>query len=457
MVEPGRAVLPGIAWTGLGTLNDVPLCRLPGALLARDENLVLAKILLHTLVFAPDGVSTAYLMTDLARQLQYLGHEVSVLTTTPHYNLAAAALDRQPMRAVWPGLLYRSDYEGIPIWHVKMPLKGQRVSERWLDYLRFHTVSLLCSLSVVGPYDIIIAPSPPLTMGVVSWLLGRRRKVSSIYNVQEIYPDFAINQGLIRHPYMVQAMQWLEQFVYARNTMVVPISEWFSRTLQQRRVPAQKLSVIPNFVDTALYRPLPRRNPFAEQHGLLEDFVVLYGGNIGLSQDWESVLFAAHTLVHLPIRFVIVGNGVRAEWLEREIKRRHLPNVSLFGYQPRELMAQINASSDIGTIPMRATTTSDTFPSKIYTIMACAKSAIVSADADSELAWVVQQSQCGRVVSPDVPQAYADAVLKAFHERQLLPAEGERGRRFVEQKYSKETIGQKYDQLIRTMLPSSPC
>jgi glycosyltransferase involved in cell wall biosynthesis len=81
--------------------------------------------------------------------------------------------------------------------------------------------------------------------------------------------------------------------------------------------------------------------------------------------------------------------------------------------------------------------------------MACAKSVIVSADADSELAWITQQSQCGRVVPPDAPQAYTDAVLKAFHDRQSLPAEGERGRIFVEQEYSKEAVAQKYDRLIR--------
>ena len=124
----------------------------------------------------------------------------------------------------------------------------------------------------------------------------------------------------------------------------------------------------------------------------------------------------------------------------------------MLGYQPRELMPQINASSDVGTIPMKASTTTDTFPSKIYTILACAKPAIVSADPDSELAWLIQQAECGRVVPPDDPQAYTYAVLKAYEERECLHLEGSQGRRFVEREYSKEAIGLKYNNLIETLV-----
>jgi len=147
-----------------------------------------ARILLHSLVFAPDGVSTAYLMTDLARQLRRLGHQVTVLTTTPHYNTTPESLARQPMTPMWSGLLSRSDCDGVPVFHVRMPAKGQKVAGRLLDYLRFHAVSLAASVRTVGPYDIVIAPSPPLTIGVVAWLQSLMRRVPAVYNVQEIYP-----------------------------------------------------------------------------------------------------------------------------------------------------------------------------------------------------------------------------------------------------------------------------
>jgi len=292
-------------------------------------------------------------------------------------------------------------------------------------------------------------------MGVLGWLQGLLRGVPAVYNVQEIYPDVLINQGLIRHKWLIALLRALERFVYARNAMIVPISEWFSQTLAKRGVPRAKLTVIPNFVDTQLYRPLSRRNSFAEQYGLLDRFTVLYGGNLGLTQDWESLLAAAQALSDKPIVFVLVGDGVRRSWLESEIKRRHLTNVRLLGYQPRELMPEINAASDLGTIPMTRTSTTDTFPSKIYTIMACGKPVVVSADPNSELAWLVAQAGCGQVVPPEDPRAYTRAILRAFEDQEGGAAAGERGRQYVRQTYSKEAVGQAYCRLVETLLASA--
>jgi len=377
---------------------------------------------------------------------------VTALTTTPHYNAEPGALARQPITAVWGGLLGRSDFHGIPVFHVTMPAKGRKVLARAFDYLRFHLISLAASVGKVGPYDIVIAPSPPLSMGVIGWLQGAMRRAPAVYNVQEIYPDFLIHQGLIRRRWQIALLRALERFVYARSAMVVPISEWFARTIAARGVPPDKLTVIPNFVDTELYRPLPRDNPFARAHGLTDCFTVLYGGNLGLSQDWESVLHAAEQLRAKPVVFALVGDGARRTWLETEVARRGLGNVRLLGYQPRERMPEINASSDLGTIPMMRTSTSDTFPSKIYTIMACGKPVVVSADPDSELAWLVQQADCGRVVPPEDPRAYTAAIAEAFADRARLAAVGERGRAFVAQEYSKQVVGLAYARLVDKIL-----
>jgi len=390
-------------------------------------------------------------MTDLAIELKRLGHSITVLTTTPHYNIDQGALAGQPMQKHWFGLLYCSECNGIPVWHVKLPMKGNRVWARMLDYLRFHFLSLVASLCTIGPQDVVIATSPPLTIGVISWLLGLRWHAPSVYKVAEVYPDLAIRQGIVRSEIVIGMMRWLEQLVYSRNAMIVPIADQFSDVIRGRGVPDRKLLTIPDFVDIDLYRPLPRDNPFAKKHGLLEDFIVLYGGNVGLVQDWESVLFAAENLSGFPIQFVIVGDGASWEWLSDEVKNRSLHNVKLLGYQPKGLMPQINASCDIGTIPMTSAGAQDGFPSKIYSNLASAKPVIVSADPDSEMAAMVRRVGCGRVVPPEDRQAYADAVLSAFRERESLPAEGERGRKFVEKDYSKEAIARKYDALINQL------
>jgi len=388
-------------------------------------------------------------MGELALELRQLGHEVTVLTTTPHYNADRAASERQPLTRGFAGLVYRSTFGGIAVWHVALPAKGQRVWVRALDFIRFHILSLAVSLFALGRQDVVIATSPPLTIGIVSWLIAGRLGAKSVYKVAELYPDLAIRQGVVRNRGLIRAMTWVERVVYARNSRIVPIGRDFADIIRSRGVPETKLTTIPDFVDTDLYRPLPRDNDFSRTHGLSDKFVVLYAGNIGLVQDWPSVLFAAEQLRDLPVTFLVVGDGALREWLKHQIAERRLDNMRLLEYQPRAMMPLINASCDIAIIPLTQAGAREGLPSKIYSTLACARPAIVSANGSSELASIVASARCGRIVPPDDKQAFASAVRQAYSDRALLPEEGARGRGFVERDYAKEAIARRYDLLIQ--------
>jgi colanic acid biosynthesis glycosyl transferase WcaI len=411
----------------------------------------MARILLHSLVFVPDGVSTAYLMKDLAVGLQQRGHQVTVLTSIPHYNLEARAIREYAMVSAGGGVM-RGEVDGVLVWHLPMQLKGQRVAARITDYLKFHFRSLLFAARHLRQYDVVLAPSPPLTIGLVSWMIGILNRAPSIYNVQELYPDFAVNSGLITSPVLVWALKAVERAVYATNSLVVPISTPFARALTRRGVPPGKLRIIPNFVDTSFYRPLSRKNDFSAKHGLENSFVVLYAGNIGLSQDWESFLTAAKELERYPITFVVTGDGVLGEWLKDEVSSRGLTNVRMFGYIEREETPLLYASCDIGTIPMKSRTTIDTFPSKIYTLFACGKSVVAHADPGSELETTIVDSGCGRTVAPSDNTSYTAAILASYERRAELPAEGARGRHYVERGFSKEAIAAQYESAIVALI-----
>lgn len=412
----------------------------------------MARIALLTLVFAPDGVSTSVLMTELAGELQSLGHDVTVFTTTPHYNLDAEARSRQPLTRRWGGLLYQSDCQGIAVYHASIPVKGSRVGARLLDYARFHAISTAAGLAIGDGYDVILVPSPPLTIGLSAWLLGLARRVPFIYNVQEIYPDVAVSLGVLTNPRTIRAMEALERFIYRRARVVTVISEWFRRRLLDKGVPADKLRVIPNFVDTDFMQPGPRHNDFSAAHGLDDKFVVLYAGNIGLTQGFETILAAAQRLRDLSdLQFVIIGDGTRRGWLEAELAHNPLPNVVLLPYQPRSVVPQIYASSDLCLVPLKRGTAQETFPSKIYTIMAAGRPVIASADPDSELSWVVEQAGCGWAAPPDDPQALAIVIEQAYRTREHLPAMGGQGRDYVMTHHSRQTIARQYDTLIREL------
>jgi len=410
----------------------------------------MAKILLLTLVFAPDGVSTAVLMTELALELQTLGHQVTVLTTTPHYNVEPEARARQPLTRRWGGLLYTSDCQGIPVYHAAIPVKGNRVGARLLDYVRFHAISTLAGLTVAGDYDVLLVPSPPLTIGLSAWILGLLRRVPFVYNVQEIYPDVAVSLGVLRNRWLIRGFEMMERFIYRRAHSITVISEWFRRRLLAKGVPAAQLHMIPNFVDTEFMQPGVKANTFAQAHNLADSFVVLYAGNIGLTQGFEIIIEAARQLTHIPdLRFVIVGDGTRRGWLEEQLKLHALHNVVLLPYQPRSVVPQIYAASDLCLVPLKRGTAQETFPSKIYTIMAAGRPVIASADADSELAWVVGASNAGWAVPPDDATALAGAIEEAYRQRTNLADKGAHGRAYVVANHSRQAVARRYDALIR--------
>jgi len=423
----------------------------------------MANILIHSLIFAPDGVSTAYLYTDLAKELRRLGHSVEVLTTTPHYNQVDEELRRQPLFKIAPGF-YKSSCSGISVWHVSMGKRTSDARARMLDYLRFHLLSLLWSLFHQARYDVVLAPSPPLSIGVIGWLLARRYGGCCVYNVQELYPDIAINHDLIRNTSVIAAFRALERFVYRRSDAVVTIAERFAAVISSRIGASERIKTIPNFVDTEFYRPLPRDNSFSRRYGLLDKFVVSYAGNIGIAQDWGPLMAAARHLADRPILFVIAGEGTRSAWLYEQIRQLNLRNVLLLPYQVRETIPLMNASSDVTTISMSPSGGRDGFPSKIYTTLACGKPSIISAEEDCELCAIVRDSQCGWTVPAGDSEAYTNAILTAMSQRESLREIGLRGRDYVERRFSLQAVAKRYDDLIRQLAerkvhgqPANPC
>lgn len=415
----------------------------------------MARVLFLSLVFAPDGVSTSVLMTELAHELRGLGHEITVLTTTPHYNVEPEARARQPLHKKWGSLLYESDCDGIPVYHAAIPTKGSRVGARLLDYARFHAISTAAGLTVAGDYDVIFAPSPPLTIGLSAWLLRLLKRAPFIYNVQEIYPDVAVSLGVLRNPRAIGALERLERFVYGRAYTITTISERFRRRLLQKNVPPGKLRVIPNFVDTEFIQPGPRHNDFSTCHRLDDKFVVLYAGNIGLTQGFETILDAAQQLADLPdLHFLFVGDGTRRDWLAEQLARESYSNVTLLPYQPRSVVPQIYATADLCLVPLKKGTAQETFPSKIYTIMAAARPVVAATDPESELADLVQTADCGWAVPPDDAAALSDVLRRAYEERSLLARKAHLGHAHVVANYSRQAVAQRYDELIRELAPS---
>jgi len=413
----------------------------------------MARVLVLSLVFPPDGVSTAVILGELSADLKRAGHDVSVITTAPHYNRDEAAEVRQPLLSRWGGLLYRSDYHGIPVLHVAMPRKTASVVRRLLAWMQFHVLSLAAALTYVRRVDVIISPSPPLTVGVVAWLLGLRYRAPFVYNVQELYPDIAIALGALRSRILIRILYGLERFVYRRARFITVIAIRMRERVVTKGIPADKVRVVPNFADVDDLVPLPKDNDFSRRHGLDSRFVVTYAGNMGPAQDLDSVIEAASLLRgHTSVRFLLVGEGSAYQRLSDRVSSLGLTNVVMLPHQSYDLVPQIYAASDLCLVPLAKDTGSDAVPSKVYRIMACERPVLACADAHSDLADFVTDTRGGIVVPPGGTQALASAIADAVARPDVLKEMGRAGRRRVLAGYSRAAVTAQYDALVAEAL-----
>jgi colanic acid biosynthesis glycosyl transferase WcaI len=412
------------------------------------------RILLHTLVFPPDGVSTSTLLSELMQDLQSKGHQITVLTTCPHYNRDLDAEAKQPLHGRLGGLYFISEHHGMRVIHTWMPRKGQGVSGRLSHYLIFHVLSLILGILMIGRQDVVIAPSPPLSIGVIGWLLAVFKGGKFVYNVQELYPALAVQMGLTTSDSAAyKLMARLERFVYSRAAKVTVICEPFRQHVFALGFPEQKVHKIPNFVDADFIRPLPKDNPLARQYDLVGKFVVQYAGNIGLTQSFDTLMEVAARLRDEPaVQFLIVGDGARRVYVAEQIAQRSLTNITLLPYQPRSEVPFIYAAADIGLVPLMAGAARTTIPSKIYTIMASGRPVLASVDTDSELVWIIEQARCGLAVPPDDAAALEQGIRHAYHAQAEFRAYGENGRRYVEAHFSRPAVTDQYHRLIQQLV-----
>lgn len=404
------------------------------------------KILIHSIVFSPDGVSTAYLYNDIALGFKKNGYEVVVLTTTPHYNIVIEDSAKQPLRPKLMGLFYESSFNEIRVIHV--PLKKYKSTTlRILSFIYWHLFSFFIGLSI-NKIDFILSPSPPLSIGFVSILIAKIKKAKIVYNVQEIYPDLLINQGGLKSKLIINILKWLEKFVYNNSNAVITIDQLFYNQIKNRFKNIQKLNIIPNFVDTELYKPETKGTLPLVFTNDLSKLKLLYAGNIGFFQDWEPIFYAAKKLLNANIEFWIIGEGVRKEYLMNRVKEEKLSNIKILPYQNRNLMPAINSFADIHFISISKEMEQEGFPSKVYTIMACAKPMIILTGENTPLFNFLSDKNCSILISDNRNDNFVESIISLANDKNKQFELGQNGYNEIQNYYTKEKVIEQYVDLF---------
>lgn len=396
--------------------------------------------------FAPDVAPTGEVMTAIVGALADRGHRLHVVTSLPWYRHHA-------VEEGWTGRVART--ESVPWgWITRLhpfPTDKTNIPARAVAFAGFTGLAAVRgALTRIRP-DVVLVMSPPLPLGVAGWLAAVPRSTPFVFNIQDVFPDVAVELGAITDARVIAAASWLERFLYRRSDAVTVLSEDLRDNLAAKlrgRRP-ERVRVIPNFVDTERVRPSDPDNAYRQEFGLSGRTVVMYAGNVGLSQSLDLVVAAARRFQdsgRSDVVFVVNGGGSALEDLTTSA--RGLDNIVFVGMQPRDRLAEVLAAADLHLVPLKAGLARSSVPSKLYSILAAGRPVLASVDAGTEVATTIERAGAGVSVLPEDVDAFVGALDALLADPAAMAAMGASGRRFVEGWVSPEAVGAAYERLF---------
>ena len=275
-------------------------------------------------------------------------------------------------------------------------------------------------------------------------LLGRRY----VLNIQDIHPDATIATGMVRNRLLIAILRLIEHLAYRFASRISVISEGFKRNLIAKGVPARKIVVIPNWIDTDAITPQPQDNPFAREVGTAGRFTALYSGTIGLVSGAEIVLDVAAALAGSDIALLMVGEGQVKSRIEQQAAERSLGNLRFAPFQPRERLPDVLSTASVGLVTLLPGHGANSVPSKILGYLSAARPVIASVDRGSDTWNFVQEARCGLCVPPGDPLALADAIRRLHADPELCTRLGRQGRMYLETHLRRQVITRRYAEVL---------
>lgn len=399
--------------------------------------------MLLTQAYAPEDVSAAVLITELATDLVNRDHHVDIITCAPNY----------PAGRVFPGYKncpYRTEWvDGVRVsrtWSYISPYKT--FWRRIFNYGTFSLTACLVGMLADKP-DLILSFSPPLPLGISAFLLSRWWRTPWVVQINDIYPEAAVRMGILHNSIAIDFFSVVERFIYRKATHITVISDYFRQNLIDKRIPPDKITVIPLWADPDIIRPLPKENAFRLRYGLNGRFVVMYAGNIGYTSNLEDVMHAAEILVdNKDVTFIIIGEGVKKNELVKFAEKRKLNNVTFLPFQPRDSLSEMLAAADLSLVTLNNHSHQTSLPSKIFNIMASERPILAVSPTGSEIAIILEKNGCGMNIPPNHPEKLSQLILQLKSQPKHLRAMGKNGHRLIKTKFARSTCVAKYEHML---------
>ncbi|HXE57616.1 MAG TPA: glycosyltransferase family 4 protein [Gemmatimonadales bacterium] len=396
--------------------------------------------------FAPEVGAGPARVVEMARRWMAAGAEVTVITGMPN----------RPQGRIYP------EYRGR--WFMEEEWEGMRVLRSWLyadprhgfgrtvlNNLTFMVTSAVHGLWRGGRPDVLIASAPPFFPHLTGALLAATKRVPLVLELRDLWPDYLVGMGVLKpgRP-ETRLLFGLERRVLGRADRVVVVTESFKTRVIEKGVPAERITVVPNGVDTAFYFPTEEPPPLEALARRNGEVVVGYLGNFGAGQGLEAVVEAAAILAtrRAPVRFVLAGDGPARAGLVARVREFQLPNLVVHPPIPKAVTRAFYNACDVCLVPLAPVDVfQETVPSKLFEVMACGRPLVAS--VGGEAAAIVQRSGGGVVVPPGDAAAIADGIERLRRTpADARAAMGERARDYVDRHFSRAALADRYLEML---------
>lgn len=411
------------------------------------------KVLIVTQYFWPED----FRINDLALGLKRRGWDVTVLTGKPNY----------PRGEFFDGYGFlkgnHDSYDGIPVIRVPLIPRGDGGAVRLVaNYLSFALLaSILGPLRCQGQFDAIFVYEPsPVTVGIPAIVLKKLRGIPIFFWVQDLWPESLEATGMVRSRFVLRLVEGLVRYIYRRCDHLLVQSRTFADPVKKLGARPDRVVYFPNSAEE-LYQPMTLPENAPERAMLPAGFRVMFAGNIGASQDFETILGAAERLkTYKDIHWVVLGDGRRAGWVVQEVRRRALGDtVHLLGKHPVASMPSFFALADV----MLATLKRDpifalTIPSKVQSYLACGRPIVAALDGEG--ARIIAEAGAGTAAPAEDSAALADAVLNMYRmSPDRRAAMGASGRSYFLANFERNLLLDRLDRQMKEFISNGvrPC
>jgi glycosyltransferase involved in cell wall biosynthesis len=409
------------------------------------------RILLIHQFFLEDDDGGGSRWNEISRLWTQAGHEVTVLAGMVHYMGGSTGK--------YEGQYFHqsTNRDGVRVirCHVANSYNNSFLG-RLRAYFSFTFSSILGGIRHANAtYDLIVVTSPPLFVGITALVLSAWKRIPFVFEVRDLWPESAIDTGVLTNPLIIRFAYWFEKLVYRKARLINVLTPAFRDTLVEKKgVPARKVILIPNAADFALSEELLttfQATGFRQEHGLDGKFVITYVGAHGVANHLVQVLDTAELLRDTNVLFVLIGNGMQKKELMSDARRRGLGNVRFVDPVPKREVFRYILASDMGASVLKKVDTFKTiYSNKTFDYFSCKKPVLMAIDGVSRQ--LVEEAGAGVFVEPENPADFARKIRQYLDHPEWLGPQGESGYAYARAHFDREVLAGQYLQHLRASL-----